>query len=352
MIDLGGNRLNIEASLTKPVKQSELFESIVQVLGGGICKTELIDDLDEQDTSLQPLRILLVEDSYFNERFAIALLAKHGHDVEVASNGVEAIACYEGSEYDVILMDVQMPEMDGLEATRRIRELEVSSGNRTPIVAMTAHAMKTDRQKCLDAGMDDYVSKPIDAECLFAAIERVLGESSGIVLNFGAANEKTEPATEVSEVAQVERDPKHLSFNASAEAGVVVDAACSEEKPEVPKTADTESDAIVDFDEALTRVGGSVETLKTLALILVEECPKLLAEIQTAIVQRDAKTLCRASHTIKGSTHHFAADRVVRTAKRMEELGADADFESAQASLVELSSEVDSLCDRIKERFG
>ena len=130
--------------------------------------------------SLRPLKILLAEDSPLNQRLAVGLLSKYGHRVEVANNGREAVElCRRNeSEYDVILMDVQMPEMDGLQATRILRNQAPQSGRHAPIIAMTAYAMKGDRDRCVAAGMDDYVSKPIRPSELFAAIRRTLGRQA------------------------------------------------------------------------------------------------------------------------------------------------------------------------------
>jgi PAS domain S-box-containing protein len=122
------------------------------------------------------LRVLLVEDNKVNQMLAVALLKKRRHEVTVADDGRQAVELVRRSEFDVVLMDVQMPEMDGLEATRLIRQMEASRGRRIPIIAVTAHTMEEDRQRCLDAGMDDYVRKPIDPEELEAAIERWTGE--------------------------------------------------------------------------------------------------------------------------------------------------------------------------------
>jgi CheY-like chemotaxis protein len=123
---------------------------------------------------LPRLRILLAEDNRVNQRVGVALLTKRGHSVEVAANGREAVAAAEAGPFDLVLMDVQMPEMDGLEATRRIRERERETGRHLPIIALTAHAMKGDRERCLDAGMDEYVTKPLQAEPLLRTIREVL----------------------------------------------------------------------------------------------------------------------------------------------------------------------------------
>jgi CheY-like chemotaxis protein len=130
----------------------------------------------------RPLRILLAEDSHVNQRLAIGLLTKRGHHVSVACNGHEALEMHQSREFDLVLMDVQMPEMDGFQATEAIRRYDRIHGFHTPIIALTAHAMKGDRERCLEAGMDAYVSKPVRADELFVTIEEVwasLEESAG-----------------------------------------------------------------------------------------------------------------------------------------------------------------------------
>jgi CheY-like chemotaxis protein len=128
-------------------------------------------------TSSDPLSILLVEDHPVNRKLAVLILERQGHQVTSAENGREALAVLEQRSFDLILMDVQMPEMDGLEATRAIRSSEAASGSRVPIIAMTANAMSGDRQMCIDAGMDGYVAKPVKREVMFAEINRILKES-------------------------------------------------------------------------------------------------------------------------------------------------------------------------------
>jgi two-component system, sensor histidine kinase and response regulator len=171
--------LGIAAYLTKPIVQTELIEAILAVTGAppeGRDRVQVVTRHSLREHRRQ-LRILLVEDNKINQVVAARLLEKGGHTVVVAGNGKEALAALDevrSGGFDMILMDVQMPEMDGFEATRIIRARETSSGAHLPIVAMTAHAMKGDEERCLAAGMDAYVSKPIQVEQLFSAIDRVL----------------------------------------------------------------------------------------------------------------------------------------------------------------------------------
>ena len=162
----------VSAFLVKPVKPSALHDTLATVLAGqatSVPVRTVVTGIDHELGARHPLRILLAEDNPVNQKLAIRLLERMGYSADIANNGLEAIAAMEGSDYDVVLMDVQMPELDGLEATRRIRlRWPGSTGPR--IVAMTANAMEGDREACLAAGMDDYVSKPIRPEALGAAL--------------------------------------------------------------------------------------------------------------------------------------------------------------------------------------
>jgi CheY-like chemotaxis protein len=163
----------VTAQLMKPVKQSELRNTIALALGLTAAPDEVPEPAQAEGT-LRPLNILLAEDSLVNQRLAVGLLEKYGHSVTVANNGKEAITALASGHFDVVLMDVEMPEMDGYEATAVIRVQQRQSGTHVPIIAMTAHAMKGDREQCLEAGMDDYISKPIRIQQLLDKLESVL----------------------------------------------------------------------------------------------------------------------------------------------------------------------------------
>jgi len=172
--------IGVTAHLIKPVKQSLLMNALAGAVAGKETLAVVPGSAQESTGTSKPkraLRILLAEDNAVNQKFAVRVIEKAGHSVVVANNGREAFEEWERARYDVVLMDVQMPEMDGLEATARIRDLEEQRGvaKRTPIIAMTANAMKGDKELCLEAGMDGYVSKPVKRQTMFAEIERVLG---------------------------------------------------------------------------------------------------------------------------------------------------------------------------------
>jgi len=173
-------KLGITGYLVKPVRQSELLDAICFLLGGETKKESVAlvtrHSLKEAKKSA---RILLAEDNAVNRTLAIRLLEKRGYMVAVAANGREALAALEKEEFDAILMDVQMPEMDGFEATGKIREKEKLTGKHIPIIAMTAHALKGDEERCIGAGMDGYVSKPIRTNELYAALEKTVKKEAG-----------------------------------------------------------------------------------------------------------------------------------------------------------------------------
>jgi CheY-like chemotaxis protein len=177
--------LGVAAYLLKPIRQSELREAIARVLGareqkGAIPLITRYSLYDAREPS-SSLRVLLAEDNPVNQRLASRLLEKRGHSVVVAANGLEALEMIEKESFDLVFMDVQMPVMDGFEATAAIRKKEASAGVRLPIVALTAHAMKGDREKCLAAGMDGYLTKPIRPQELDEILRSYIERREGTV---------------------------------------------------------------------------------------------------------------------------------------------------------------------------
>jgi two-component system, sensor histidine kinase and response regulator len=264
------------------------------------------------DESHRKLNILLAEDNPVNRLLAQKLLQKQGHLVTSANNGKEAFQLWEqnqSSQFDIILMDVQMPEMDGLQAAARIREKEITSGTHIPIIAVTAHAMKGDRERCLAAGMDGYITKPINPVELAETIQTVFRTVAKI------------PAACV--------DPIQTVFPAAAK----IPAASVDPIPEGPSDA-----------ELLARFDGDGELLRELAGIFLQECPKMLDGIREALRTRDAKLLERATHTLKGSVGNFALSGAWETAQRLELLaksgevsGAEDIFHTLEQQLQELN---------------
>ncbi len=279
----------IAAYLLKPVKQSELFDAIMLALGVKTVRPHLDAAAARQTRRGRPLHVLLAEDSLVNQQLAVPLLERHGHRVTVAGNGREAMAALQTQpQIDLVLMDIQMPELDGLEATAAIRAQEQATHRHLPIIAMTAHALSGDRQRCLEAGMDGYVSKPIHPEELFAAMERAIG----------AATDSPAPPTE-----------------APPESGVV------------------------NWSEALEAVQGNQRLLKPVMEAALEETPRLLASIQQAITCNDATKLRLWAHTLKGSLRYFGKTPAFDEAYRLEKMGQSGDLREAAAAFQTLDVE-------------
>jgi two-component system sensor kinase len=285
--------LGIQRCLIKPVKHSDLREAIVRVLGSA-GETTPSATPHPQTLVARPLRVLLAEDGLVNQQVACRLLEARGHQVVVANNGIEAISLLEHGTFDLILMDVQMPEMDGFEATAAIRLHEEKTGAHIPIIAMTAHALKGDRQRCLDAGMDGYLAKPIHANVLYETLD-----------------EFAPPITDTP-------------------------AAAAEAVP-------ADADGVYDWKAALEHVGGRADLLQNMVPLFFKESVKLLGEIRQAIDAGDCPKLRRVAHSLKGSADCFAARPAVAAALRLEFMGRDGTLAEAEPAFAELETEINRL---------
>jgi two-component system, sensor histidine kinase and response regulator len=295
--------LGIAAYLMKPVKQSDLFDAMIMALH--IAEPDLevkVARSVARPRNLGPLKILLAEDSLVNQKLAVALLTAHGHDVTVVGNGREAVATVAHERFDVVLMDVQMPEMDGLEATAAIRGRERLHGGHVPIIAMTAHALKGDRELCLQAGMDEYVPKPIRSDQLFETIESLCA-----------------------------------SAGKTADSGGNQDAAAA--------LNSARDDGSVDWAAALQSVEGNRAALQTMVEAALEEIPRLTAAIHKAVADRDAEALRRAAHTLKASLGYFKRPAACEEALELEKIGRE-------SRLADVQGPLDALDRHVKEVLG
>ncbi len=268
-------------------------------------------------SQMHTLRILLAEDNPVNQRLAIALLEKRGHHIVVAVDGQQALDTSAREVFDLILMDMQMPVMDGIEATQRIRERERSSGGQhCPIVAMTANAMQGDRERCLAAGMDGYVSKPVKPDELFTAISAALG-TKGMSVN-------------EAQVLQI------------SEGNVPVVNAKSREQPELAPSAETAETfcAIYNRSEVLQRLGGDEELFSTLVMMFVADSPGYCTALESAQLKGDAPTLRREAHTVKGLFATFSDDKGTALAANVESLAKAGDMDASGKLTAELIGEV------------
>jgi two-component system, sensor histidine kinase and response regulator len=291
-------RLGVEGYLSKPIKPSELLDAMMAAIGPLVEGPIIESPAVEPATPARSLHVLLAEDSPVNQRVATALLEKWGHRVTIANNGRQAIAAAAAGQFDLILMDVQMPEMDGLEATASIRQRELIDGGHLPIVALTAHAMKGDRDRCLAAGMDAYVTKPIRSKELARVIDEVVDRVQS-----------------AKPLAPIESDDR---------------------------VADESSEHCChNWDQALAALQGDRKLLGELIEIFREECPKLRSEIAAAIQAGDARLLQRAAHTLKGSLGHLAAAEAHRLAEQIEIHAKQGEFSTAEALWPKLQIELD-----------
>jgi two-component system, sensor histidine kinase and response regulator len=284
-------KLGIAAYLLKPVKQSELLYTISRALktsstAQGIPALITRHSIRE---SKRRLSILLAEDNDVNQRLAGKMLERMGHTVTIADNGSEALVLSDKASFDLVLMDIQMPLMDGLEATKAIRDREKITGRHVPIVAMTAYALKGDKEKCLEAGMDGYISKPISATQLYETIEHVI-----------------------------------RGFEKKSQ--------------EVPVLA--KSSTVLDKSKILERVGGDLELLNEIVALFLENCEQLLSEIRHAFSNKDAELLERTAHALKGSISNFEAASAVQAALKLEMTGRSGDLTQAGPLIVQLENEV------------
>jgi CheY-like chemotaxis protein len=297
--------LGIAAYLLKPVKQSELFDAIMRALGLVTGRQRSLTAANGSlAAGLGPLHILLAEDSKVNQTLAVALLESHGHRVSVAGNGRQAVDKLAADRFDVVLMDVQMPELDGWEATRQIRRRERSAGGHQPIIAMTAHALKGDREKCLEAGMDGYVAKPIRPQELFEAMAAVL-----------------------SSVPRPASDP----------APTPVEPGPASDRVPAPPAGET---AGLDWSRALELVGGDQALLRTLVETALDEFPQQVARIERAVAAHDAQELKIAAHTLKGSLRIFGAVQTADLAFQLETMGRSGSMAEAPAVFPVLQSQL------------
>jgi PAS domain S-box-containing protein len=241
------------------------------------------------------MRILVAEDNTVNQRLATDVLEREGHHVQVAGSGREAIAMLQREEFDLVLMDIQMPELDGLQATAHIRQMEHISGKRLPIVAMTAQTGEFDRQRCLKAGMDAYVSKPIRVSELMNLIESV------------------------------------------------VPGGCSMESKTDQESVVEEQFAHLDEALALSRVGGDFELLREVVGLFLDDYPRALEKIRTAVAANDASGVEHNAHSLKGSVSTFGAKDVFEAALALEKLGRSGNLSGAQDGLRTLESALQDL---------
>ena len=296
-----GRKLGVASRLTKPVKQSDLLDAVLSIVGGGGARRDRRIARPRPDAPRHPLHVLLAEDNPVNQRVVVRTLEKRGHRVVTAANGrlaLEALGRDGGNGFDVVLMDVQMPELDGLAATGIIRTREQASGGHVPIIAMTAHAMQGDRDRCLSAGMDEYLAKPIRPDELVELVERV-----------------------------ADRHPA---------AG----------QPQPVAEAD---DTVFDEARAAARLDGDRRLLHEVLDIYRADASALVKRVTDAASEADLDGLRRAAHTLKGTLGTIGAPRAFAAAARVEEAAASGDLPAAGARVDALLTELGRLNNALLE---
>jgi PAS domain S-box-containing protein len=281
--------LGITASIIKPFGAAELEGVILSTLGIDEPETELSVKAQKRATPIpsRSLKILVAEDTLFNQKFIQRLLDRWHHQITLVGNGRQALEALKNESFDIVLMDVQMPEMDGHTATREIRNLKSEIRN-VPIIAMTAHAIKGDRERCLEAGMDEYVSKPIDSDKLFDAIEKLT------------------------------RDPGN------------------------PGTTKDVS-AALDKEILLKAFDGDWNFLKEVVDVFLSDYPRLLDNLRRAHKDSDSDTLMRAAHSLKGMLKNFQAEPAADVAYKLEKKGKENNFDGVPQAIENLVGQLAAL---------
>jgi two-component system, sensor histidine kinase and response regulator len=265
-------KLGIERTLIKPLRRATLYEAIRHGLKL-LAPLEKAHILHIEPRKTRGLRLLLVEDNRVNQKVATRFLEKMGHQVTLAINGREALELLQPNSFDLVLMDIQMPVMGGVEATQKIREAERKTGVHIPIIAMTAHAMAGDAEKYLSAGIDGYVSKPVRSVLLRAEIDRL---ARALVL-----------------------PEEHV----------------------MKETEKVSSNLIFDHGELLRRVDNDRELLHDLLTIFKEEFPRHLQALREAVDSGDGKLVAVAAHTLRGMLLNLAAGQAATAVARLEQMG-------------------------------
>ncbi|HXJ91778.1 MAG TPA: response regulator [Terriglobia bacterium] len=263
----------------------------------------------------ESLHILVAEDNAVNQQIARRLLEKRGHTVVVVADGRATLERLQQEQFDLVLMDVQMPIMDGVEATAAIRAREQQTGDWLPVVAMTAHAMKGDREKYLAAGMDGYISKPVQKETLWEVVE-----------DFGRKKRSAKPPTP-PEMDKATRSDEH---SGQAVAIGQVDASPS-------------GYAVFDRNAALDRVEGDSDLLREMAAVFLENCDAMLDDVRRAAASHDARALERAAHAMKGCLANLAADEAWHASAHVESFGREKNLDRMPEACSQLEQAIGRL---------
>ena len=285
--------------MPKPVIASELMNAMLHEFGMSLSPAT---PESAALPALAPRRILLAEDNPVNQKVVLGFLGRWGQEVVVAQNGRAAVEITAREPFDLVLMDVQMPVLDGYQATGEIRARERAAGGHLPIIAMTAEAMKGDRERCLAAGMDDYLAKPIDTSALYKAIA-------------------ARPARALAACAAGQSQCESL--------------------PDAKSTSEIhggDGEPLVDWQMALSFAGDDPALLAEIVAAAKGETPRLLADLRQAVASGDADVVCRSAHTLKSTADYFGAKGLADVALRVELLARDGGLACAADQIAALES--------------
>ncbi|MFT3769882.1 MAG: response regulator [Minicystis sp.] len=338
--------LDILEFVTKPVRPVYLMAAVASALGistRGAVKVPAFSDLPPRPPR-PPLNILLAEDNAVNQMVAVRLLEREGHRTTVAGTGREALDALARASFDLVLMDVQMPEMDGLEAVAAIRADERKRpGVHQPVVAMTAYTMKGDRERFLEAGFDGYVRKPISVQELLDAIDEAVPRPAAPL---AAPSLSPAPPAAALLAAPAPAAPP------PAAAALAAPAPAAPPPVAPPPAASPADDGAFDKPAALDRLAGDEELLRELVDVFLEEQPKWMADIRAAVDRRDAALLKRGAHTLKGAVDSCGGHRVHAAAMDLERMGREANLDGAEAALARLEREMEALVPALRRWMG
>jgi CheY-like chemotaxis protein/HPt (histidine-containing phosphotransfer) domain-containing protein len=297
--------LGIISYLLKPIRKWELLAAIEKALGkGGPSPQPNTTAWRKPVSPVDGLYILVAEDNHVNQTVAVRILGKMGHSAVVANNGQEVLSLLAQQSFDLVLMDIQMPEMDGLTATKKIREGELQSHSHMPIIAMTAHAMKGDRERCLEGGMDGYVSKPIVGKELEEAIA-------------SAVKSRSDTGDRVTN--------------------------------EIPKgNAPPNGTPVWDAGQVLKRLGGDEKLFYEVVQIFLEETPKNLDGLRQAISRGDAETIEKTAHSPKGELGYLGIPGVSQKVRELEKMGRRHDLQHAAGVFAAIETEISAVLNSMR----
>jgi len=275
-------KIGVDAYLTKPVKQSDLFNTVIRIFSnasGSKLTTSRVRKASRR------LRILVAEDNAVNQELFKHLLKQRGHDVKIAANGQEAVEYFQRNRFDAIVMDVEMPVMNGREAAQAIREIERTRGGHIPIVAATAHAMPSDRDRAIEAGMDAHLPKPIRAMDFFNTVEALAG---------------------------------------------------------IPASGNIDKEALLDG------LGGDRKLARKMAQVFLKDCPRMVANVRRAIRTKDAEAIRAAAHALKGTSANWGTNGAFEAAQDLERQAKEGEIKGAETTFDRLKTELGDLRRRLK----